>query len=53
MRVYYRDGYVSEFWIEASDVELLDGGAQNAPPAEVTVSDEDGTDPAESGQETP
>mgnify|MGYP001320186402 FL=1 len=34
VRIYYRDGYVTENWIEASDVELLDGSTQTAPPAE-------------------
>ena len=51
--VYFHDGYVTENWIEASDVELLDGSVQSAPPADTDVSIEDSTDPAESSQETP
>ena len=39
VRVYFRDGYVSEFWIEASGVELLDGSAQSAPPTETAESE--------------
>ncbi len=31
--VRYRDGYVTENWIEAADVEVMDSGAQTAPPA--------------------
>ncbi len=31
VRVEYRDGYVTENWIEASGVEVLDGGTQSAP----------------------
>ena len=34
VRIYYRAGYVTENWIEASDVELLDGSTQSAPPTE-------------------
>ena len=51
--VYYRDGYVTENWIEASDVELLDGSAQSAPPVETSVSTEDSADPVENAQEMP
>ena len=51
--VYYRDGYVTENWIEASDVELLDGSAQSAPPVETSVSTEDSADPVENTQEMP
>ena len=51
--VYYRDGYVTENWIEASDVELLDGSAQSAPPVETSVSTEDSVDPVENTQEMP
>ena len=51
--VYYRDGYVTENWIEASDVELLDGSAQSAPPVETSVSTEDSADPFENAQEMP
>ena len=53
VRVYYRDGYVTENWIEASDVELLDGSAQSAPPVETSVSTEDSADPVENAQEMP
>ena len=51
--VYFRDGYVTENWIEASDVELLDGSAQSAPPVETSVSTEDSADPVENTQEMP
>ena len=51
--VYYRDGYVTENWIKASDVELLDGSAQSAPPVETSVSTEDSADPVENAQEMP
>lgn len=51
--VYYRDGYVTENWIEASDVELLDGSAQSAPPVETSVSTEDSANPVENAQEMP
>lgn len=45
--VYYRDGYVSEFWIEAADVEILDGGTQATPPT-----DSEQTAPADGGEDT-
>ena len=47
--VYFRDGYVSEFWIEASDVELLDGSAQSAPPTETAEREANEEDSALSG----
>ena len=53
MCVYYRDGYVTENWIEASGVELLDGSAQSAPPVDTSVSTEDSADPVENAQEMP
>ena len=49
VRVYFRDGYVSEFWIEASGVELLDGSAQSAPPTETAEREENEEDSALSG----
>ena len=51
--VYFRDGYVSEFWIEASDVVLLDGSAQSAPPTDTAESEpgEENSDLAD-GQDT-
>ena len=51
--VYYRDGYVTENWIEASDVELLDGSAQSAPPVETTDSTEDSVNSVENVEELP
>ena len=49
VRVYFRDGYVSEFWIEASGVELLDGSAQSAPPTETAEREANEEDSALSG----
>ena len=49
VRVYFRDGYVSEFWIEASGVELLDGSAQSTPPTETAEREENEEDSALSG----
>lgn len=40
--VYFRDGYVTENWIDASDVTLSDGSTQSAPPAEAADSEPDG-----------
>ena len=49
--VYYRDGYVTENWIDASDVTLSDGSTQSAPPAEAADSEPDGESPSlEGGQ---
>lgn len=53
VRVSFRDGYVTENWIDAADVELLDGSAQSAPPVETSVSTEDSADPVENAQEMP
>ena len=51
--VYFRDGYVTENWIEASDVELLDGSVQSAPPVETTDSTEDSVNSVENVEELP
>ena len=51
--VYFRDGYVTENWIDASDVTLSDGSTQSAPPVETSVSTEDSADPVENAQEMP
>ena len=49
--VYFRDGYVTENWIDASDVTLSDGSTQSAPPAEAADSEPDGESPSlEDGQ---
>ena len=51
--VYFRDGYVTENWIDATDVTLSDGSAQSAPPTDTAESEpgEENSDLAD-GQDT-
>ena len=49
VRVAYREGYVTENWIEATDVTLSDGSAQSAPPTETAEREANEEDSALSG----
>ncbi len=49
VRVAYREGYVTENWIEAADVTLSDGSAQSAPPTETAEREANEEDSALSG----
>ena len=48
-RVAYREGYVTENWIEAADGTLSDGSAQSAPPTETAEREANEEDSALSG----
>ena len=49
VRVAYREGYVTENWIDATDVTLSDGSAQSAPPTETAEREANEEDSALSG----